>query len=42
MVFDTHAQAGKSVKQVDVAAEERDRFSLTVKQSHGWKLRPAS
>src|SRR5688572_9191447 len=29
MVFDTAAQAGKSVKQVDVEAKDRDRFSLT-------------
>ena len=29
MVFDSAAQAGKSVKQVEVAARDRDRFSLT-------------
>ena len=29
MVFDTEAAAGKSVKQVEVAAADRDRFSLS-------------
>jgi pyruvate,water dikinase len=29
LVFDTAAQAGKSVKEVEVAAADRDRFSLT-------------
>src|SRR5687768_1702939 len=29
MVFDTQAQAGKSVTQVDVDAKDRDRFSLS-------------
>src|SRR5688500_5382679 len=29
MVFDTQAQAGKSVKQVEVSAADRDRFSLS-------------
>jgi len=29
MVFDTAAQAGKSVKEIDVAQADRDRFSLT-------------
>jgi pyruvate, water dikinase len=29
MVFDTGSKAGRSVKEVDVAAAERDRFSLT-------------
>jgi pyruvate,water dikinase len=29
MVFDTAAQAGKSVKEMDVAQADRDRFSLT-------------
>jgi pyruvate,water dikinase len=29
LVFDTEAKAGKSVKEVDVAAAERDRFSIT-------------
>jgi len=29
MTFDSQAQAGKSVKQVEVDAKERDRFSLT-------------
>jgi pyruvate,water dikinase len=29
LVFDTEARAGRSVKEVDVPAAERDRFSLT-------------
>ncbi len=29
LVFDTQAQAGKSVKEVEVAQKDRDRFSLT-------------
>jgi len=29
MIFDTAAQAGKSVKEIDVAQADRDRFSLT-------------
>jgi pyruvate,water dikinase len=29
LVFDTEAKAGKSVKEVEVAAAERDRFSLS-------------
>ena len=34
MVFDTAAQAGKSVKEVEVPAAERDRFSLTDDEIH--------
>src|SRR4051812_10682168 len=29
MIFDTEAKAGKSVKEVEVEAKDRDRFSLT-------------
>jgi pyruvate, water dikinase len=29
LIFDTEARAGKSVKEVEVAAADRDRFSLT-------------
>jgi pyruvate,water dikinase len=34
MVFGSDAQAGKSVKQVDVDAKDRDRFSLSDAQVH--------
>ncbi len=34
MVFDTAAQAGKSVKEVEVPGAERDRFSLTDDEIH--------
>jgi pyruvate,water dikinase len=34
MVFDAAAQAGKSVKEVEVPAAERDRFSLTDDEVH--------
>src|SRR6267142_4236626 len=34
LVFDTEAKAGKSVKEVDVPAKERERFSLTDADVH--------
>jgi pyruvate,water dikinase len=34
LVFDTEAKAGKSVKEVEVAAKERDRFSLSDADVH--------
>ena len=34
MVFDTEAKAGKSVKEVEVEARDRDRFSLTDAEVH--------